>query len=227
MSRRRVPSSEAVWERHVELVLVVLCHALEKLRAHRPLPRAEIPLNRRLPLKAREAYWELPERDRPQYFGLMPPAEQTPEDERDVDEDWVGKRPDFKWRMQDNLAQKTSDFDIECKRLGKPTSPNWVLTQEYVIDGIVRFLSASHRYGNGVSSGAMVGYVQDSEPPDILRGVNSYIRREGKHSIPAIRFPRNAGEAPPVMKTRQRLSRSEVSPSRFVLHHLWVDLRSN
>ena len=230
MSRRRVPSPEVLWERHVEGVLSVLCLAMEGLSAERDLPAREEEIDPRLFLKARVAYLSLKRSKRPVSFALHPKAEQTPVDEEDVDEDWVRKKPDFKWRMQNSLAatpqELTKDFDIECKRLGRPTSRNWILTEQYVVEGIVRFLSASHRYGNGVDSGAMIGYVQDSLPDDILREVNDYIDRTTADVVPRISFPANGGTGP-VMRTQQELARSEVNPPRFTLHHLWVDLRGN
>ena len=231
MSRRRVPDPQLLWERHVERVLRILCLALERLHAEKGLPVAEKQLDRWLCLKARDAYHSLGVSERPLSFGLHPKAEQTPADEQHVDEEWVGKKPDFKWRMQNDLAatprELTRDFDIESKRLGRPTSRGWVLAKQYVVEGIVRFLSASHRYGNGVDAGAMIGYVQDSLPSEILAEVNRHIGRRTEHAIPTIRFPGDDYGTEPVMRTRQELARSEVDPSRFILHHLWVDLRRN
>lgn len=231
MSRPPLPSPQLLWERHVERVLGVLCLALEWLHAEKNLPAAEERIDRRLYLKARDAYHSLPISKRPQSFALQPKAEQTPVEEQDVDEGWIRKKPDFKWRMHNDRAatpqELTRDFDIESKRLGNPTSPRWVLTRQYVVSGIVRFLSTTHRYGNGVDAGAMIGYVQDSQPSGILAEVNSYIRETTGHAIPGVCFPRDDFRAEPVMRTHQELARREVHPSHFLLHHLWVDLRSN
>lgn len=70
------------------------------------------------------------------------------------------KIPDFKWEFVDHSCEDElkgdRDFDIECKRLGKPTSPSWKLNKQYVQDGIRRFLTNGHRYGEDESSGAMI-----------------------------------------------------------------------
>jgi hypothetical protein len=203
--------------------------ALEKLSAESGLPALEKKLDRRLSRMARSAYCELTQADRPQSFDLFSQAEQAHADELDDDEDWVGTKPDFTWRMQDDLARTpqelTKDFHIESKRLGRPTSRKWILTKQYVANGITRFLSADHRYGHDVTSGAMIGYVQDSEPPDLVGEVNGYIAATKDYAIPPLEFPRNGSSGWAVTKTRQPLNRSEVSPADFVLHHLWVDLR--
>lgn len=234
MSRLRIPDPRTLWERHVAAVLRVLSLALEMLRAEGDLPPAEKRLNRRLCFLARNAYHGLPASVRPQVFALQPNAEQWPDARDDLDAEWVEKRPDFKWRMHNDLAttpeELTMDFDIEAKRLGRPTSPNWVLTEQYVVSGVVRFLSAGHRYGNGVNAGAMVGYLQDSEPRDIVREVNRYIAGDKEHSIPDLTFVvwyLSDQDLPHVMTTDQKLRRTQVSPSAFTLHHLWVDLRSS
>jgi len=231
MSKRRVPRAQLLWERHVEGVLRVLRLALEKLHAEVGLPVAEKDLDQRLYLKARDVYHGLAASQRPQYFALVPKSEQAPVDAEDVQGEWLRKKPDFKWRMQDDLATTpqglTRDLDIESKRLGRPTSSRWVLTERYVISGIVRFLSATHRYGNGARSGAMIGYVQDSEPVKIVREVNTYIRKRIESAIPHLSFPRDYRWRHGVLKCRQNLDRSQVLPSDFALHHLWVDLRRN
>ena len=209
-------------------VLKVLLLALEKLRDEKNLPRIEEDVDRRLSLKAREVYRSLKPKDRPQGFNLTSKAEPFPAEAADLHEDWVRKRPDFKWRMQDDSALSpealTKDFDIESKRLGKRTSPSWVLTRNYVTEGIIRFLSESHRYGNNASDGAMIGYVQDWDVNEILADVNHYIRAQKLYAIPPMRFNRDRKA---VIQTRQSLKRSEFAPSSFCLHHLWVDLVHN
>ena len=229
MSTRPIPSPSSLWQTHVERVLTVLCLALERLSEKRRLPQGEEALDRRLFLLARDAYFRLPVPKRPHSFDLVAKAEQAPLNESDVDEGWVGKKPDFQWRMHNDLAARpeelTMDFDIENKRLGRPTSRKWVLTEQYVANGIVRFLSAEHRYGNGVSSGAMVGYIQDSEPVALLREVNGYIETEGRYAIPQLRFPPSRLGTEAVVNTCQKMRRAMVQPHDFELHHIWVDLR--
>ena len=231
MSRRRFPSSELLWKRHVEAVLRVLCLALERLHAEKAIPVAETDLDIRLFLLARDVYRGLPATKRPLSFALAPKGEQLPATVQDVDQPWVRKKPDFKWRMHNNLAEApeelTRDFDIESKRLGRPTSPTWVLTREYVVAGILRFLTPSHRYGNGVIDGAMIGYVQDWIPSEILSEVNDFLRSKGEQRISDVALTIADCRMGYVTRRRQELARAQVSPSRFVLHHLWVDLRGS
>lgn len=226
---RRLPSPQVLWERHVERVIRVLFLALERLHAHKGIPVGEEELDRLLYVTIREVYHHLPKPERPQSIAeLAGKGEQTPVDPQDVNTDWVRKRPDFKWRMQNNLAvspqELTKDFDIESKRLG-----TGVLTKKYVVNGINRFISGSHRYGNGVNDGAMIGYIQDSQLVDVLNKVNSYIAKAGKgsHTMPPISFPVSDHLAQPVTTARQKLARVHVRPCDFTLHHLWVDLRGN
>jgi len=224
-----IPDPLSLWDKHVEGVLRVLCLALERLRLEGDLPLKEVDLDGRFLVTAHEAYRGLPELDRPQMNGLQPKAEQTPISRRDVGEKWVRTKPDFTWRMQDNRAriplEFTKDFHIESKRLGRQQNRKRVLTKEYVALGIIRFLSVDHRYGHDVTSGAMIGYVRDSEPSDLVDEVDGYIAATKEYAIPPLGFPRNGSSDHAVMKARQLLNRTEVSPAEFVLHHLWVDLR--
>ena len=230
MSTRALPSPSSLWETHVERVLAVLCLALERLHALSGLPEAEEELDRHLLVLAREAYFHLPTSQRPQSLALFPKAEHTPLNAQQAREDWVRRKPDFKWRLQNDHgrspAEVTMDLDIESKRLGNPTSRGWVLTEQYVVSGIVRFLSPDHRYGNGVGSGAMIGYLQDSEPSAILAEVNEHIAAATRCQIPQIAFPASSEGWPAVSNACQRLNRASVRPSVFDLHHLWADLRA-
>ncbi len=227
MRSAEIPTSRALWLRHVERVQYVLFLALQRLRAEQGLPLHEEQLDERLYLKARDVYYALKATERPQAFNLFPKGKHSPVQEADLDEEWLRKQPDFKWRMQDDSAVSreglTKDFDIESKRLGTPTSQTWVLTEQYVISGITRFLSSSHRYGNNVNDGAMIGYIQDWDVAGILGEVNQQVTAQTEYSIPTLRF---SNHKQTVIQTRQTLKRSEVVPSSFCLHHLWVDLRS-
>jgi len=229
VSKRPIPRPASLWQRHATAVLRVFRLALTELGSESSLPVKEEDLDAMLHSKIAEAFQRIPHAEKPRGFHVVPQAVNWSVHSDDLNAEWTGKKPDFKWRMHNDdpmatTEELTRDFDIESKRLGLPTSRTWVLTEKYVTNGIARFLSASHRYGNGVDSGAMIGYVQDSDPATILAEVNDHIA-EAKHAIPPISFPEP--ESQPVMATQQKLTRSEVSPANFALHHLWVDLRRN
>ncbi|HUT24636.1 MAG TPA: hypothetical protein VM492_09865 [Sumerlaeia bacterium] len=231
MSNRPLPGAKDLWRKHVGSVLRVMIGALERLRRETDPPCEEEALDRILYLRAREEYFTLPVRQRPQSFNLTQQALKSPEEDTGATEEWVRKKPDFKWRIQNDLAATprdlTMDFDIETKRLGKPTSRSWVLNREYVEKGICRFLLPTHRYGNEVDAGAMIGYVQTMAPTEVLAEVNQYLQKAAQEGLPDFSFDPNDLVAKRILETSQSLCRRQVSPPRFTLYHLWVDLRKN
>ncbi len=136
------------------------------------------------------------------------------------------KRADFTWGYADFSATDTCkgnrDFVIECKRLGSPPSKSTVLNKKYAIEGIQRFITDSHRYGEDESSGAMVGYIENMEFGDILTEVNTEIT--AKLKIEQIVKHSEAWQE----KSTTHLGHSFDRPfekSPFTLHHLWIDLK--
>ena len=106
---------------------------------------------------------------------------------------------------------------MECKRLGNPGRRNF--NHQYVDEGIVRFVSRSHKYGVHGASGAMVGYVQCSDNPTILSQVQP---RVSHRNLGPIRVHAGLDEA--IAELRQELVR-KFGASPFRLHHFWVDVR--
>ncbi len=229
MSARRLPIPDILWRKHVVNVLRVLVGALQELRRQTDLPSGEEDLNRTLYLKARQCHLALPNGERPEGFNLMPTPGNPPAEDEDVDEKYVGKRPDFKWRMCNDYADDprdvTMDFDIESKRLGRPTSRTWVLNREYVTHGILRFVSPSHRYGNGVNAGVMIGYIQTMSHQKVHAAVNKHIALAQATSPDLSPIPQCGLAADGVHTACQHLSRRQVDKPEFDLHHLWVDVR--
>lgn len=231
MSRQHRPEPANLWKRHVECVLRVISGALKRLRKRYNLPYREEDVDRFLYFDTREEYAKLPYDKRPNGFHLSPKSENTPSKESDIGEKWTLTKPDFKWRLCNNLAttpdELTMDFDIESKRLGKPTSPGWILNREYVEKGIARFILATHRYGNGVDSGLMIGYIQTMIPMDILKEVNQHITGKDKNNIPLLSFREEDFEKNKIAQTSQFIINRCFPPPCFTLYHLWIDLRSN
>ena len=228
MSTNKLPSASILWQRHEELILGVFIRALKMLRLERNLPDAENRINETLYLKAKRAYFKLPLIQRPAFFGLFLEPQNQPQTEDDVGEEFLLKKPDLKWRLENksdpNPAMAIRDYDIECKRLGKPLRRDRVLNEDYVRNGILRFLNVKHSYGKGMTFGAMIGYVQSMEFKDILKEVNQCITQIQTHKIPLIKFSakKNSTE---IIETAQKLYRTEISSSSFNLRHIWVDLR--
>ena len=230
MSANKIPFASTLWQRHEELILGVFVRALKMLRLEKNLPDAENRINETLYLKARLAYSKLPSKQRPEFFGLFLEPQNQPQTEDDVGEKFLLKKPDFKWRLEDKSDPDPDtairDYDIECKRLGKPLRRDRVLNEDYVKNGILRFLNIEHSYGRGVQIGAMIGYVQNMEFDTVVKEVNQYIAQVKKHKMPSIKFSANGFNQEKTVSTTQQLERTEVLPSKFNLRHVWVDLRN-
>lgn len=138
----------------------------------------------------------------------------------------VRQRPDFTCKLTNPFALYPNEHEIplhvECKRLGVPTSPTWILNKNYVINGIRRFDSRKHEYGKRASSGIMVGYIISMSPELILDEVNSHQKQHCSDN-PAIEFELVKNK---VRQYRQKLNRKNLKPEIFKLVHLWVDLRN-
>src|SRR2546425_279856 len=134
--------------------------------------------------------------------------------------------PDFSWLLMDptaSYADCVRDFVLECKLLGNPTSKDWILTKEYVIDGIRRFFLVEKGYGKGCETGAMAGFIKDMDFDSILNEVNSYILKH-EPSIPLLAMPTNGWQTQGVSYLAHSFQRTFV-PLDFFLQHFWIDMR--
>jgi hypothetical protein len=138
------------------------------------------------------------------------------------------KIPDFQWGFIDHLVNEDSCercFVLECKRLGRPTSPNWKLNENYVMNGICRFLTAPHEYGKGDDACGMVGYVQNMTFDDILRDVNQ-AASTSPVAVSPISSPPDRWTEDGVTELEHILVRPfPISP--FQMLHFWVDIRNS
>jgi hypothetical protein len=123
-------------------------------------------------------------------------------------------RPDIQWGFQDDFEpdphKSARCFHIECKRLGDRE-----LNVKYVDEGIVRFISESHRYGKDVREGAMVGYIIEGQVLDALSGVNG---RSAIVGLPSVVLVSNTAQVSMLENTLDR----SFPRSPFKLHHAWV-----
>lgn len=222
----RLPSPDHLWERHETLVLNVFMIALVKLQEETNLPEDEPALNELLYTLVRDSWCKLPQNEKP-IWSLIPNSENPPRTTSEIGKERTRKRPDFRWTLSDSLERDPrkaiKDYTIECKRLREKSSKGWDFIKEYVVSGIIRYVSKEHNYGIGTKSGAMIGYVQNMEYEEALKQINLTIREKKEYKIPEIAFD-NLKDLAGIRKANHTLRRKEISPSNFNLCHIWVDL---
>ena len=209
-----------LWPRHEQRVLAVLRGALRRLHAGGVQGRYETDLTDDLlgcmleeNKHIRESggdYIESP----PHREGLNPltPAPGNTSSGR--------KQPDLQWAIIDPDAPQARfsvrSLAIECKRLGNPAPEGQGLNGRYVREGVRRFEHPDWQYGRDTPTGAMVGYIQSSQPAVVLASVNRTLGREG---FPALKRVSQRGRLP--IETDHSFDRSfAVSPFRLI--HLWT-----
>lgn len=148
---------------------------------------------------------QLPVREAP---AVVTPATATATSSRKI--------PDLQWTYVDQYesdpAAAIRAFVVECKRLGKPA-----LNRAYVTQGIARFVDPHWAYGLGVSSAAMVGYVQSRPVADVLVEVN---RAASAHQPAVAALMGPVGEVG-LQQLAHVLTRT-FPTSPFGLDHIWL-----
>ncbi|HYT44579.1 MAG TPA: hypothetical protein VEP90_19770 [Methylomirabilota bacterium] len=211
------------WKHFKEHISILISEALLILRDKTDLPEDEKLLNRKLHSCFAEANYKLGLDYMPAFDAKNSP---DPHDKQKAKrEDNI---PDLSWNIinhADNPEHCNRNFALECKRLGQPTSRSWILNEQYVKEGILRFLLDKEGYGKGCESGAMVGYVQNMAFDDILQEINTHINLRGV-SVPLLTKPTTDWQHQGVSCFDHALVRS-FAPSLFSLKHFWVDLRDH
>ncbi len=212
------------WENHVlDLFGFILSDmarqpSLPHIEAH----KKDVSLNHQVFLTYRKniAAWRRKER-RPN-FEVAYNGRNQPRLEDDIPHPSEQKEPDFLvFSYFDNTSGFSWAYSVECKRLGDRAAS---YSQEYVKNGIARFLNREYSYGIDTPSGLMIGYVQSFDHSTFLNHVN---RHAGNESIAALALIGD-WELQGVSRLEQTLSRSlDMPPQSFDLHHLWVDVRHN
>lgn len=219
----RLPYPEHLWERHERYVFNIFLLALIRLRDEDSLPEDEPTLNERLYMHARNVYLGLSCKQKPLSF-VKRNSEIPPRKMSEVGEHWTKKKPDFQWELINNNEtdpQKAiKEYTIECKRL----RINGNFINEYVVNGIIRFLSQEYKYGNGTVSGTMIGYIQKMEHKEALERINGAILKTKEFDIPIIKFTKDLQEKDSVKKGNHTLNRKKVNPSIFDLRHIWIEV---
>ena len=164
-----IPTPEKLWARHEERILEIFSVALEMLRKKSTLPKRENGINFRLYFMIRRANLELRAVGRGLEYIPVWEAHSQPVSENEEDKSRLNKKPDFQWLMVDDFEtdpeKAYKHYTIECKRLGSPSSMTWRLNENYVTNGILRYVRKEFGYGKSTPSGAMIGYIQSMNPP--------------------------------------------------------------
>jgi len=145
------------------------------------------------------------------------------------------KRVDIRWGHFDVLAALNTEgqgekyFCIECKRLGSKI-PSGRLNPKYIENGILRFTSEGHRYGQHVQSGAMIGYLEDMTCEEIFQEVNTAIDQVEETLPPQTKIspllsPQTGWQDNAISRLTHQLERPFLK-SPFTLWHFWLDLRN-
>ena len=209
-----------LWASHEESVLTVLRSALIQLQTYWP-DDGEVKLNREL-----YACFLRVNVENNRSGGLFTNGVLISDSRNPPRSDTKGKPPEHKLpdlqvlymdHQATDALESVRSFAIECKRLGLPPISDRSLSTQYVSNGVRRFIDGEWKYGNGVASGAMVGYVESGTPSDIVPKVNRALERL---NAPALTLPGTSGEELTEMDhTLQRPF--AISPFRLV--HLWID----
>ena len=217
---RPEPDRPDSWTRFKENIADLITEALLLLRMRNDLVKNENKLTELLFLCILEAN---------RIFDLPLPALDAKNSPHPTDkrkEKRENNRPDLSWNLMNHMGDHENfyrNFALECKRLGKKTSKNWILTKQYVIDGILRFSLEEKGYGKGCETGAMVGYVQDMVFDEILSEINSHLAINAP-SIPALAIPADGWQSQNVSLLSHAFQRSYI-PFDFFLQHFWIDMR--
>lgn len=215
------------WEKYERAVLAVFAEALGRLAEEPTLPRKEPPINYKLYWLCRQVKFEHGKaKDRESVpFSLLYDTQNQPELDDAADAARLNKRPDFSCVMTDEQApdyrSAQINYSLECKRVGKAET-KWVLNENYSQRGMLRFMEAAHGYAKGCSSAAMIGYLKDSDPDDVLGEVNGFA---AKRNVPSLRRAAEDWAEKNVTELSQDPLTRDFDSKPMRLHHLWIDLR--
>jgi hypothetical protein len=228
MARRELSSFAVLWERHENLYLEIFERALKKLAEKAAIKGNEDAISELLcPIIAEICFFMSSVRNSEIRIPCWEKPIQ-PLSDLELKGGKIRKRPDFTCNCCNSYADNHEEYEIpfhvECKKLGAPTSPQWILNENYVKEGISRFDSSVHEYGKRADSGLLIGYIINMTPENIEAEVNNY---QTSHipAFPTLKFQFNSSTF--LSKTSQKLLRKTVQPLDFKLSHHWIDIRHN
>jgi len=225
MTRPRL-SAALTWLRFEEAVHAVFTEALRRLANSTQLEAAEEPINYALYWLSREVHHEMLKSQQGSIpFAIMFDSTNQPEPDDTVRCSRLRKRPDFGCIITDSQAadfrRAQIGYHLECKRLGKAEG-NWILNENYSEHGMCRFMREESGYAKGCASAAMIGYMQNMEPGDILTQVNSFA---DKREIPSLSKAAAAWATKDVTRISQAPLNRTFDTSPVQVSHFWIDLR--
>lgn len=217
MSRRPLLTSVDLWARHCDRCLLLLREALNSLDPGSP-GESEREINRRFYRAINAAHQAAARRGEEPLSVITYEAPSAPAPSDIEFQAREYKVPDFQWAYMDDLALDPNagarHLAIECKRLGEPTK-NWDFFEEYVTNGVNRFISTRWSYGKDTPTGVMIGYLQSVDAEGALVAVNAIA---AEASIPTLALRENGAEP---LELDHMLERS-FADTPFKLLHLWV-----
>jgi hypothetical protein len=211
------------WAAHEDRVLEIFHGALVRLASQRQLPEKEDELNRKLLRLCRKENYRLIRqgKGRGTHSNIYYEASNQPAVDDIVRAARESKRPDFTCGFVDSQAGMDRFLVLEGKRLGQPPSPSWVLNENYIKNGVRRFIDIDWAYGKDTASGVMIGYVQSMKMNDILKEVNVCGR-----SMKTPKLTEIVGKQNGLMRFQQRIKR-KFPETPFRLIHIWVDMKKS
>jgi len=225
MSRKPLPSISVLWKRYELIYTEIFIIALQKLSQETCDVSNEDAISEALcPILTQVCYSEGQKRHceirTPDWEKAIQPVLSS-----ELKGGKRRKRPDFTCKLINPLASSAEEYElplhIECKRLGAPSSANWILNENYVVNGIMRFDSKDHEYGKRAFSGLMIGYIVNMLPHEIIAEIDEYFLKYFKETA-NITYQSCNEE---VTQYRQYMKRRCVQPEAFDIVHLWVKLR--
>jgi hypothetical protein len=225
MTRPRL-SAALTWPRFESAVHAVFTEALRRLATRTQLESAEEPINFELYWLSREVHYEMLKSTQGSIpFAIMFDSRNQPEPDDTVRSSRLKKRPDFGCVITDPQAADFRSAQIgyylECKRLGHAEG-TWILNENYSEHGVCRFMREESAYAKGCKSAAMIGYIQNMEPEDVLADVNSFAT---KRQVPSLSKAVAAWAAQDVTRLSQAPLKRAFDSSRVEVKHFWIDLR--
>lgn len=212
-------------QRFEQRIVKVLIIALRRLAVLDELPQTEDPINRKLYFCVLEAIREFESTEGESSVPYpMYEANNQPNADDESRTSRENKRPDLQFgyinRYEPDPKKSAKQVAVECKRLGNSGRDDWVLNENYIVHGVLRFRNASFEYGKPHRFGVMIGYVQNTTFGDILADVNAMANN---HSIPALVLSPDGWRDNDVSQLEHDFDRQSGSSLRLL--HLWLDVR--
>lgn len=216
------------WQEWEEHVLDFFRFALTELAKQQNLPHFEAHkindnLNRNLYLVCRKNVVKWTSEGSRPLLSFVFGGRNQPREEDNLPHESENKEPDLQvGTYSDPVRSVQFSYTVECKRLylAKDGSPHGSC-QYYLNDGVLRFIKRKFSYGIDVESGLMIAYFQSGDLGIMQNHINNYCTKNAVNQI----VLNDKWHTNGVSELIQQLSRTEMDPVNFCLHHFWLDLR--